>query len=328
MKKFLQILFLAVLLVSGASASVQAKVLKIASTLPENITATIATGFTRATGLPVDIVYLPQEKFIEQLNHLYKKNIDCVIGPNQDDFYLAERANMLIPYISRQLADLPVQTQPRKGMWTNLWVDYLGFLSNTESLHDLGLFAPEGWIDLIVKNLKDEIVLEEYENSPTVYSGIVSMWQVQGETPALNFAHELNKQKIKFVSSQEDAVKEVVKGKKAVTILPLSKALALEKQASNLYASVIMDANRCLYSGVGIMRGTKSPEDAQKFVDYLLSEEFTNWTKDAGIPNLWHIRLHNADARRFLIGEAKLTIDDLGWTSLSKKEIIKQWKKA
>ncbi len=328
MKKFFQILFLTVLLATGIAHAEPAKSLKIASTLPADITATIASGFTRATGLPVDVVYLPQEKFVEQLNHLYKKNIDCVVGPNQDDFYLAERANMLVPYISRQLSDLPVQTQPRKGMWTNLWVDYLGFLSNTESLHDLGLFAPEGWIDLIVKNLKDEIVLEEYEISPTVYSGIVSMWQVQGETAALNFAHEFNKQKIKFVSNREDAVKEIMKGKKAVTILPLSKALTLEKQAPNLYASVIMDANRCLYSGVGIMRGTKSPEDAQRFVDYLLSEEFTNWTKDAGIPNLWHIRLHNADARRFLIGEAKLTIDDLGWTSLSKKEIIKQWKKA
>lgn len=328
MKKFFQILFLTVLLATGITYAEPAKSLKIVSTLPADITTTITTGFTKATGIIAEVTYLPQEKFIEQLNHLYKKNIDCVLGPSQDQFYLAERAKMLVPYMSPQLCDLPAQSQPRKGTWTNLWVDYLAFLSNTESLHDLGLFAPEGWIDLIVKNLKDDIVLEDYETSPTIYSGIISMWQVQGETASLNFAHELNKQKIKFVSNEEDAIKDVLKGKKAVTILPLSKALVLEKQATNLYASIIMDANRCLYSGVGIMRGTKAPEQAQMFVDYLLSEEFTTWMKDAAIPNLWHLRLHNDDARRFLIGEAKLAIDDLGWSSLSKKEIIKRWKKA
>lgn len=328
MKKFFYTLALTCALTVSATCTALANPLKVASCMSEKITTAITEGFTAATQIPVEVLYLPSGSFDEKLNFLYKKNVDCVLGPTQDEFYAAERMNMLVPYASEHLNNLPEDLQPRKNSWTNLWVGYVALLSNKENLNKMGIYAPDTWLELLGNNFKDEIVLPEYESSNAGFSSITGIWQIKGEAMALHYAHEFNKQKIKFVKSEDDAIADVIKGKRTVTILPLHRAMKLESENENLYASIIQDANREIFTGVALLRGLQQEAEAQKFVDYLLSDDCVNLLANNNVLR-WHVKFYSSDEeRQRLIGNTQIAVDDLGWISMSRKDIIKRWKKA
>lgn len=328
MKKFFYTLALTCALTVSTICTALANPLKVASCMSEKMTKTITEGFTAATQIPVEVVYLPSGSFDEKLDFLYKKNVDCVLGPTQDEFYAAERVNMLVPYASEQLNNLPEDLQPRKNSWTNLWVGYVALLSNKENLNKMGIYAPDTWLELLGNNFKDEIVLPEYESSIAGFSSITGIWQIKGEAMALHYAHEFNKQKIKFVKSEDDAIADVIKGKHTVTILPLHRAMKLESENENLYASIIQDANREIFTGVALLRGLQQEAEAQKFVDYLLSDDCVNLLANNNVQR-WHVKFYSSDEeRQRLIGSTQIAVDDLGWISMSRKDIIKRWKKA
>lgn len=328
MKKFFCISMLTLALTISTNCAALANPLKIASCLSEKITTTLTQGFTAATQIPVEVLYLPNGTFDEKLNYLYKKNVDCVLGPTQDEFYNAERLNMLVPYASDQLAGLQPETQPRKNSWTNLWIEYVAFLSNKDNLQKMGIYAPDTWLELLSPQMKEEIVLPEYENSTACFSSITGIWQIKGESMALHYAHEFNKQKIKFVKSEEDAIAEVKKGKRTITILPLHLAMRLEKDNENLYSTIIQDANREICTGVALLRGLQQEEEAQKFVDYLLSEDCITLLNENDFQR-WHVKsLADEETKKKILGDTQIAVDDLGWIAISRKDIIKHWKKA
>lgn len=328
MKKIFYIFVLALAITAGTTCTALAATLKIASYLSERITNIITEAFTQTTQIPVEVIYFTDEAMTEKLNYLYKKNVDCILGPSQDDFYAAERLNMLVPYASEQLTSVPAETQPRKNSWTNLWVEYVAFLSNKENLNKMGMYAPDTWLDLLSPSFKDEIVLAEYENSTAAFSSITGIWQIKGEAMALHYAHEFNRHKIKFVKSEDDAISDVIKGKRTLTILPLHRALKLEKDNENLYASIVQDANRELFTGVALLRGMQQEEEAKLFVDYLLSDECHNLLQENNFLR-WSVKMfNNEEDKQRILGNTQIAVDDLGWIAMSRKEIIKHWKKS
>lgn len=308
--------------------TVYAEPLKVVSSFSPKTTAIIINGFTNESKIPVTISYLPAGTFDERLNYVFKENIDCILGPTNEEFYLASRLKMLVPYIPKDSYKVPLELKTTHGTWTNLWIEYISFLSNTNSLHTLGLYAPDTWIELLNPKLKGEIILPTYELGGTSYAVITSIWQLNGENTALHFAHQLNQQQLFYTENTEDAVTALLEEQRTVAILPLRLALKLENQYANLYATIVQDANRNILNGAAILRGTKNLTAAQKFIDYLMSDSCIQNLNDNGITNFWHVKEYRNDINLAKIHKVKTAMDDLSWTTLKKKENIQRWKKA
>lgn len=303
--------------------------LQVASSLSKPFTEAILQGYQNTTGITADVTYIDPGTFTDRLNWLYRKKIDCIIGPNQEEFYVANHYNMLVPYASEQLFEIPQELQTKKNWWTNIWVDYIAFLCNKEKLEKLGIYAPDSWLGLLNPQLKNDIVVGDYETSKTTYSGIISLWQMQGEAASLNYAHNWNRHKVKFVKNDTDALEEVLRGKKALTIAPLSIALSLEKQNQQLYVTIPQDANKHLFAGAAIMKSSQQEQLARQFIDYLLSDAFVAYINAVSPYSLWHVKNFEDDGQlKAIIGNTKIAADDLGWSAITKKEILRQWKKS
>jgi len=329
MKKLIHTLLLTIMLFSSITIICSAASIKIASTLSKPLTEAILQGYQDTTGITPEVIYIAPGTLTDRLGGLYKKKIDCLIGPGQEEFYLAQHFNMLLPYTSDQLYEVPQKLQAKKNYWTNIWVDYIAFLSNKTRLAKLGISAPENWLEMLNHRLKDEIVLGDYDTSATTYAGIISIWQMQGESISLHYAHNWNRHNIKFVKDHSDAVQDVVRGRKALTLMPLSIALSLAKQNQNLCVTIPQDANKHLFIGAAIMKSTQQEQLAQQFIDYLLSDPFIDSMNIISPYVLWHVRhFEDNPQRQALLGNVKIAADDMGWSALTKKEIIKQWKKS
>lgn len=314
--------FITVILIASFISCGNAQPLKVVSSLSAKTTEIIIEGFTQETKIPAEVSYLPSGTFDERLNYIYKENIDCIIGATAEEFYLANRLKMLIPYLAAESYKIPPKFRTPHGAWTNLWLQQIAILSNADSLRDLGLYAPDTLTELLNPKLYNEITLPDYQTGGASYAFITSIWQLKGEDTALHFAHEFNKQKIFLTESVNDAITDVLNGQRTIAIVPLRAALNAENQYPNLYATILQDANRNLLSGVGILRGTKNLDYAKKFIDYLISDKCIEFCNNNGLPYLWHVKQFSAEQK------IKTAIDDLHWSTLNKNEIIRQWKQA
>lgn len=325
---------LALLVVFGCGGQLQGKgeeqqVLRVCSSLGEELTGLLTEDFANRQQLKVEVAYLPGGSFQERLAFLRKGHFDVWLGGTAEEYYLANREGALTPYLAHEAYKVPVTLRNKDGYWTSLYLGYIGLISNEEKLGRLGLYAPTTWDELLDEKLRDEIAVPDYNSGGASYGMLTSIWQLRGKPAALAYAAKFNAQRPRFTPDLAQAAWLVYSGEKTVAVLPLYYALILEKEHPQLFASIIQDANRNLLSGAALLAKAGNGEAGRRFLDYLMSDESVSLIKDRGYYFIWHVKNYPDNVgRKELIGNVRVPVDDLGWTSIYKSEVIRQWQAA
>ncbi len=331
MKKCLKYLILTLavaLLVSGCGKDTdnKPKELFLCSSLGKTMTEDIVADYTAATKTKVHVTYLPGGTSQERLDFLRRHKFDCWLGGTGEEYYMANKQNVLQPYIAKESYKVPAELRSRRGEWTSLYLSYIALLSNKNNLRQYGLYAPETWDELLATELQDEIAIPNPAFGGATYGMITSLWQLRGKEQALDFAAKLNQQRPIYTSTPGEAIDLVYIGKRTVAVVPMGYALMLESRHRHLFATVPKDANRTMLTGAAIMKNANDVEEAQRFLDYLMSDASINSLTRKEYTYMWHVKYYPYnDGRRELIGNVKVPVDDLNWTASYKNEIIKQW---
>lgn len=328
-KIFLLFLSISILVGCKTDAGKVQKELIICSSMGQGLTKILADSYTEDTGIKVHIYYLPPGTQSERFDYLRQHKFDVWLGGTSEEYFLANEQYLLQPYLAHESYKVPAELRNRTGQWTSLYLGYIGFLSNKNNLHAYGLYAPESWEELLNPYLKNEIVIPDFSCGGVGYGMITSLWQLQGKEKALNFAAKLNEQNPQYTSGFGEAVDSVYIGKKTVAIVPLEYALIMENRHKHLFATVVKDANRNMLTGAAIMHNAVHLEEAQKFLDYLMSDASVQVLHKYGYNYIWHVKNYPDNiGRRELIGNVSVPADDLAWTSEYKNEIINKWVRA
>ena len=320
---------IAVLVAGCGGREEKPKELALCSSMSKNRTELFANAYSKASGTKVRISYLPGGTLQERQDFLRKHKFDVWLGGTSEEYFLAEEQNILQPYVAKDSYKVPAELRNRTGQWTSLYLSYIALLSNKNNLHAYGLYAPESWDELLDPQLKDEVAMADFNLGGASFGMLTSISQLRGKASALAYAAKLNKQNPVYTSGFGEAVDMVYIGKKTVAVVPLDYALLMEMRHSHLFATVPKDANRTMLTGVAIMQGAPNVQEARKFIDYLMSDEGAKLLPDNGYHYMWHVKNYpNNVGRRELIGNVQVPVDDLGWTSTYKNEIIRQWLEA
>ena len=303
--------------------------LRVCSSLGEDITKLLAEDFARQSKLPVTVQYLPAGSLEQRQQFLRSGSFDVWLGGTAEEYYLAHREKLLEPYLARESYKVPVTLRNKDGHWTSLYLGYIGLISNKEKLHNFRLYAPETWDELLEPKLADGIVVPDYNAGGPSYGMLTSIWQMRGKQAALAYAAKFNAQRPQLAAGPAEAADMVYKGQKTVAVVPLAYALVLEARHPHLFATVIKDANRNLLTGAALLAKAPNPQGGRQFLDYLMSDESEALLKSSGYPYLWHVKNYPDNVgRKELIGRVQVPVDDLGWTSVYKSEVIRQWNEA
>lgn len=310
----------------GKDADSKPKELYLCSSLGRTMTEDIVEDYTAATNTKVHLTYLPAGTLQERLDYLRQHKFDCWLGGTAEEYYMANKQNILRPYITKESYKVPAELSNRQGEWTSLYLSYIALLSNKNNLRNYGLYAPETWDELLVPELKDEIAIPNLTLGGASYGMVTSLWQLRGKENALNFAAELNKQYPIYTTTPGEAIDLVYIGKRTVAVLPMDYALIMEARHRHLFATVPKDANRTMLTGAAVMKNNVDEKQAQAFLDYLMSDASVDALNRRGYPYVWHVKNYPYnDGRRELIGNVNVPVDDLNWTASYKTEIIRQW---
>lgn len=327
--KFLTlILVMAAVLISGCgrNEAQKPKELYLCSSLGKTMTEDIVEDYEAATKTKVHVTYLPAGTLQERMDYLRQHKFDCWLGGTAEEYYMANKQNILRPYITKESYKVPAELSNRQGEWTSLYLSYIALLSNKNNLRSYGLYAPETWDELLVPELKDEITIPNLSLGGASYGMVTSLWQLRGKKKSLEFAAALNQQYPLYTSTPGEAIDLVYIGKKTVAVVPMDYALIMEARHSHLFATVPRDANRTMLTGAAIMKNTLDEQQAQAFLDYLMSDDSVEALNRSGYPYIWHVKNYPYnDGRRELIGNVNVPVDDLNWTASYKSEIIRQW---
>ena len=335
MKKFLAVLAAALCVLTAFSpaqtAEQDAKTqehVKICFSMPVGLAEALAEDFTKASGIEAEVVPLPPGSAEHRFNFLTSSASDVWLGGTAEEFYLAAERGLLMSYQPQEAYALPAEFRQNNWLWTALYIDHIGFLSNKENLHYFGLYAPETWDELLASPLKYELALTDPKSGGAGYGMMTALWQLRGEEAALDYAAQLNRQRPEYFVNLQETIDEVRQGYKTVAVVPLSVALLLERSEPNLFATLPLDGNKNLISGAAVLNGPNR-EAAGKFIDYLLSERAADIVDAAGHQLVWSLSSAAGDnMRRRYTGRLLTPVDDLSWTAAQKSAIISRWQSA
>ena len=112
------------------------------------------------------------------------------------------------------------------------------------------------------------------------YGLITSLWQLRGRDVALQFAGSLRTQQVLYLPTEAKAGYEVYLGNKAVAVMSLRHALALEREHPFLYAVPVRDGNKNMITAVAILKNGEKRKEAERLMEYLLSKEALQIMRD------------------------------------------------
>ena len=305
--------------------------LKICSSLGQKTTELLLSDFLqRSSGNIKPIVtYIPGGTMEERFKFIDEGAFDCWLGGTAEEYFSANEKGLLQGYAAKESFKVPAELRNRHNHWTTLYLSHIAILSNKHKLHSFGLYAPTTWDELLKPQFKEEIALPDPALGGASFGMLTSIWQLRGKEEALKYAAAFNQQQPVLTSSVMEAVDMVYQGKKTIAVLPVAYALELEEKHSHLFATVPKDANRNLLTGVALLKSCKNEAASQDFIDYLMSDFSEKALHASGQLYTWHVKHypHNNN-RNKLVGNIKVPVDDLAWTSTYKSEIIRQWLEA
>lgn len=305
------------------------KELNICSSMGKDITELLIKDFAKRNNVKVNIFYLPGGTYEARKDFLGKNRVDCWLGGTSEEYFMAEEEGLLRRYVAKESYKVPAVLRNRRGDWTALYLSYVAVLSNKDNLREAGVYAPTTWEEFLDPTFKGKLVFPNPQIGGVAYGMLTGIWQLNGKSAALEYAAKLNAQNPLVVDSFNEAVDLVYNGHKTSTIVPLDYGLFLESKHNHLFTTVPKDANRNVLSGVAILKKAEAINNAEKFIDYLMSDESVTTLASSGYYYMWHVKNYNDSVERTrIVGRLQVPTDDLGWSSTYKNEVIRQWQEA
>lgn len=279
MKKFLCVLLTLVLTFTCASAF--AADLVIYSARNERLNNIVIPGFEAATGITVEMITGSTGEVNQRIKAEVESGAVTVdIHWAADETMLSANRDLFQVYVSTENdAMMPQFQNDGTNVFNAAFAEPNVMIVNTEKLEELGIIV-EGYADLLQPELKGKIITADPANSSSAFQCLIGMLYGMGNgDPMSQEAWDFIDQFLvnldgKVASSSSQVYNGVANGEYYVGLSYEDPCVELQA-AGELPVKVIYAKEGTIFPGqsVQIVKDAPHLEAAQKFVDYVLSEE-------------------------------------------------------
>jgi iron(III) transport system substrate-binding protein len=179
---------------------------------------------------------------------------------------------LLEPYTPKGADKLPPRARGADGRWFAATGYMAAFCVNTERLKAKGLPSPRDWSDLLDPKYKGEVVMPNPVSSGTGYLQVAGILQQQGEEAGWKLIKGLDANVAQYIKSGSRPCKVARAGEFAIGV-SLAFA-AIQSVEEGFPVTMVIPAGGAGYEleASGLMRTSKNPADAKRFLDWTLSE--------------------------------------------------------
>ncbi len=255
-----------------------AKELTVYTARSESLNNAVIHNFEKDTGIKVNVVVAGTGEVVKRVASEKNNPLGDVLWAGSEAM-LASQKDLFEKYVSKENDHMMDQFKNTTGYFTPAFSDPTVMIVNKDLKGNMKI---EGFADLLNPALKGKIAFGDPVNSSSAFQSLVVMLYDMGNgdpfSPAAwdyvdKFLKQLNG---KMANSSSQVYKGVAGGEYVV-------GLTWEDPAANLVKSgapveVVFPKEGALYApqSVQIIKNCKHPENAKKFIDYMLSEKIQN----------------------------------------------------
>ncbi|MDR1832747.1 MAG: ABC transporter substrate-binding protein [Fusobacteriaceae bacterium] len=326
--KYAALLLLATMSLLGAEK--ETKHLLIYAGLMEDYAIKATKEFEKETGIKTEFVRMSSGETLTRIA-AEKDNMTASVwyGGPVDAFIQANEQGLLEPYVSPNAKDVPDQFKDKSGIWTGIYVGYLGFVGNKTLLKEIGVDMPQSWADLLNPKLKGELVTAHPGSSGTAFTMLATIIQLKGEKEGLEYMQKLNAQIRQYTKSGTAPGRMVGMGETALGITFLHDAIKYQKEGmEDIIISAPSEGTGYEIGGVAILKNGPDQASAKKFVDWVLTAKTQELGQTVGSFQFLTVKGAKNPPEAKPIEGTKLIDYDFQWAGKNRKELLDKFSAA
>lgn len=286
--------------------------------------------FEKETGIKTEFVRMSSGETLARIR-AEKDNMTASVwyGGPIDAFVAANQEGLIQPYSSPVAKEIPDKFKDPNGVWTGIYVGYLGFVGNKELLKEIGAPMPTSWADLLKPEYKGEIVTAHPGSSGTAYTMLATVVQLKGEKDGMDYMQKLNGQIRQYTKSGTAPGRMVGMGETALGITFLHDAIKYRKEGyEDIIIAAPTEGTGFEIGGVAILKNGPDQDSAKKFVDWALSKKAQELGQTVG--SYQFLTNKNAQAPEDVkeIAGTKLIDYNFDWAGKHRKELLDKFSTA
>ncbi|HNT37566.1 MAG TPA: ABC transporter substrate-binding protein [Rubrivivax sp.] len=259
------------------TAAAQGQVNVICSALAEWCNG-FATGFTKATGIKVNVAMKGSGEALAQLvAEKANPKTDMWFGGTGDPHLQAAEMGLTLEYKSAQLPGLRdwarKQAEQSGYRTVGIYLGPLGFGYNTELLKKKNMPVPRTWGDLLNPVYKGEIQVANPASSGTAYTMIATLVQIMGEEPAFDYLKKLHANVGQYTRSGTAPIKAAARGETGVSISFIHDGAGERAQGFPIETVTPSDGTGAEIGSMSIVKGARNAAAAKRLYDWALTPD-------------------------------------------------------
>ena len=254
------------------------KELTVYTARSESLNNAVIQNFEKDTGIKVNVVVAGTGEVVKRVASEKANPLGDILWAGSEAM-LASKKDLFQEYVSPEDKNMMPEFRNTTKFFTPAFSDPTVMIVNTDMTKDMKI---EGFADLLNPALKGKIAFGDPVNSSSAFQSLVVMLYDMGNGEpfsegAWNYVDKFLAQlQGKMSNSSSQVYKGVAGGEYAVGLTWEDPAASLVK--SGAHVKVVFTKEGALYApqSVQIIKNCKHPENAKKFIDYMLSEKIQN----------------------------------------------------
>lgn len=255
------------------------KVLTVYTARSESLNNAVIPQFEKETGIKVNVVVAGTGEVVKRVKSEKANPLGDVLWAGSEAM-LASSKDLFMDYVSKENDKMMPEFKNTTGAFTPAFSDPTVMIVNTKLKGDMKI---DSFADLLNPALKGKIAFGDPVNSSSAFQSLMAMLYGVGKgdpmgAEAWGFVDKFIANLGGKMSNSSSQVYKGVAGGEYVV------GLTWEDPAANLVKSgapvaVVFPKEGALYApqSVQIIKNCKHPENAKKFIDYMLSEKVQNY---------------------------------------------------
>ena len=255
-------------------------VLVVYTARSESLNNAVIPEFEKATGIKVEVVVAGTGEVLKRVQS-ESANPQGDILWAADETMLSQHRDLFMQYVSTENDNMQAAFRNKSGYFSPAFADPTVMVVNKDLKGDMTI---ESFTDLLNPELKGKIAFGDPINSSSAFNSLMAMLYASGENgdPMSDAAWEFVGKFIanldgKIANSSSQVYKGVSDGEYVVGLTWEDPAANLVKNGAPV--EVVFPTEGSMFPGesVQIIAGCKHPENAKKFVDFMLGQQVQEW---------------------------------------------------
>jgi iron(III) transport system substrate-binding protein len=259
--------------------------LTVYSALPDQEIPTYFNAFEKDTGIHVNYVRLSAGEMMARIAAEKNNPQASVMHAGGSDTYVAAiKEDLLAPYQSTELTNIPQSYHDASGIWNPIYVGAIAFACNTEWFAENKVALPASWADLTKPEFKGQISMAHPATSGTSYTILATIIQLFGEEEGFDYLKKLNANVRQYTKAGAAPPQEAALGEAAVAITFSHDGLKPKMEGYPIELVFPSEGTGFEVGGVALIKNgfSQEQENAKRFIDWFLSARCQELYIDSG----------------------------------------------